>query len=179
MKVADFDNDGWVDIFNAEGDVCRVKFGFNTLIRNMEGKGFEQKQFYWNLGGDFGLFSFSLIDFDNDGDLDIIRNSAVDPIRVFENLLNDNNRIFFSISFLTGNKFGLNSKIWLYDNKGGRQMHEIKAGGGYQSFDDPRDYFGLGKDSAIESLRVDFTGCSSLVIKKTFKPGAHYQILLK
>lgn len=179
MKAADLDNDGWVDIFNGEGAVRRGQFGFNVAMRNLNGKGFEQKQFSWGLAGDFGVFSFSFIDFDNDGDLDVIANSAVAPIRVFENKLNDNERVAFSIRSEQGNRLGLHTKVTITDDQGRQQMREIKAGGGYQSFDAPVAYFGLGQGAAIKSVVIKPLGQEPILLEQKFPAGAHYQINLK
>ena len=179
MKAADLDNDGWQDIFNAEGAVRQGQFGFNVLMRNKEGRGFEQKQFSWNLVDDFGMFSFTFLDYDNDGDLDIIANSAIAPIRVFENRLNENKRVAFSIRSQSGNVFGIHSKITIITSNGDSQLREIKAGGGYQSFDAPVAYFGLGKGEAVRSVQIQRPGQPVVTLEKSFPAGAHYQIHLK
>jgi len=142
-------------MFNAEGAVRKGEWGFNVMLRN-QGKGqFEAKQFSWGLVNDFNLFSFALIDFDRDGDLDIIENGAEGPPQVYENNVSQSRKsIGFKLHFPEGNKVGLGAKILIRDTQGRTQVREIKAGGGYLSFDTPEAYFGLDQSEAIESLTV-------------------------
>ncbi|SMF38361.1 FG-GAP-like repeat-containing protein [Pseudobacteriovorax antillogorgiicola] len=179
MKIADLDNDGWLDIFNAEGAVREGQFGFNVLLHNQEGKGFEQRQFSWGMVDDFGMFSFSYIDFDHDGDLDIIANSAVGPVRLYENRLNNNNRLAVMVNQKTGNYYGLHSKIQITTGSGRTYLREIKAGGGYQSFDAPIAYFGLGEDEQIQKIVLSIPGREAIEINEKLPANQLYRISIQ
>ena len=154
-KFLDVDNDGWLDIVNAEGAVRKGEWGFNVYLHN-EGEGrFVQKQFTAGLLNDFNLFSFVAIDYDRDGDLDLIGNGSEGPIQIYENRnASDMHSIGLSVQWPQGNKFGIGTKIIVRDNKGIERIREIKAGGGYQSFDAPEVYFGLGEATAIDRLSL-------------------------
>jgi hypothetical protein len=178
-KLADFDRDGYLDIFNAEGVVREGGFGFNVLLHNQLGKGFEQKQFSWNLVDPFYLFSFTLIDYDHDGDLDIIGNSSIGPVQVYENRLNNNQAIAFALKFPQGNTFGLGARVTIEDEAGGRQIREVKAGGGFQSFDAPRVYFGLGDKTVIKRVWISYRGHHHELKVGELKAGSLYHLEFK
>lgn len=156
-KFVDIDNDGWLDIVNAEGAVRKGEWGFNVYLRN-EGEGrFVQRQFSAGFVNDFNLFSFALIDFDRDGDMDIIGNSAEGPIQVYENRTAQTAQsIAFRLNWpaAEGNRLGIGAKILIKDDKGRQQMREIKAGGGYMSFDAPEAYFGLADAAEVRELTL-------------------------
>lgn len=178
-KAADLDNDGFQDIFNAEGAVRMGEYGFNVLMRNLEGKGFEQKQFSWNLNDPFYLFSSSFVDIDHTGQLDIIGNSSLGPVQVYKNQLNDNKAIAFALRQKKGNTHGLHSRILIRDAKNQRQMREIKAGGGYQSFDPYRAYFGLKDADSIRELEIQRFKAEPVRLEIDLSAGALYLIEFK
>jgi hypothetical protein len=178
-KIADLDNDRYQDIFNAEGAVRNGGFGFNVVMRNRQGEGFEQKQFSWNLDDPFYLFSFAYIDFDNDGDLDIIGNSSIGPVQVYENRLNEHGSIAIAVRKAEGNTQGLHSRITIEDDQGRAQFREIKAGGGYQSFDPYRAYFGLKDSATIRSLKIERIGDEPIVLERSLPANHFYLVELK
>lgn len=178
-KFGDMDNDGWIDILNAEGAVRKGEWGFNVYMRN-EGQGkFVQRQFSSGFRNDFNLFSMVLIDYDRDGDLDVVGNGSEGPIQVYENKGPDQHR---SIGFrleLAGsdsNRLGVGAKIIVKDNKGRYQMREIKAGGGYMSFDAPEAYFGLGDADRIEELTLISPNGKKRTFATDLAAGALYQL---
>ncbi len=176
-KFADIDNDGWLDIINAEGAVRKGEWGFNVYMHN-EGDGkFVQKQFSSGFQNDFNLFSAVLIDYDRDGDLDVIGNGSEGPIQIYENQSpTANNSIAFSLKLPKGNQLGVGAKILIRDNKGRRQLREIKASGGYMSFDAPEAYFGLADADVIDELTVVSPGGKKQSFAVSLEAGALYQI---
>lgn len=177
-KFVDVDNDGWQDVFNADGAVRKGGYGWNVFMKNVDGKRFEKKQFSYNLVDDFGLYSFVLVDINNDGALDIVGNGAVGPVRVFENKATGSNQsIAVSLIDHHGNRFGVGAKIYIsYSDGTQQQMREIKAGGGYLSFDAPVAYFGLGEAQAVTQIRVRWCDGSETVHEGPFAAGYQYRI---
>ncbi len=177
-KFADLDNDGYQDIYNADGAIRGNGYGFNVFMHNVEGKRFEQRQFSYGLTDDFGIYSFTLVDYDNDGDLDIIANSAVGPPRVFENHAGQNNRsIAVSLTDHRGNRAGIGAKVFIrYATGAAQQVREIKASGGYMSFDAPVAHFGLGNKDHIEQIRVVWRDGTETLTEGPFAAGYHYRI---
>jgi uncharacterized membrane protein YraQ (UPF0718 family) len=181
-KFADLDNDGYQDIFNADGAVRGNGYGFNVFMHNIDGKRFEQRQFSQGLVDDFGIYSYTFIDYDNDGDLDIIANGAVGPVRVFENRSTDGHRsVAVSVIDGKGNRFGIGAKVFIRyagvsGQQSGQQVREIKASGGYMSFDASVAFFGLGKVEHIDQIRVRWRDGTDSVVQGPFAAGHHYRV---
>ena len=177
-RIVDLDNDGWQDIFNSEGAVRKHGYGWNVFMKNIDGSHFEQRQFSYGLTNDFGLYSFVLIDMDNDGDLDIIGNGAEGPAQVYRNhAAGKNHSIAVSLIDSKGNYNAIGAKVFVYyDNKQKAQMREIKASGGYQSFDAAMAWFGLGKQNEIDEIRVLWPDQTSISFSGPLKSDVHLRI---
>ncbi len=92
-------------------------------------------------------------DLDNDGDLDIIVNNINEPAYILENTSNENYSLTVMLEGKQNNPFGVGSKLIAYqDSK--LQVREHFTTKGYLSAKDNRVYFGLGKDSILDSLKV-------------------------
>lgn len=180
-RFVDLDGDGWLDIFNGEGAVRVNEYGWNVFLKNSEGKKFEQKQFSYNLVDDFSLFSFALADFDLDGDVDIIGNSSTGPVQIYENRSTGaHNKISFSLQNSHGNPDAIGAFIRITEKGGARrQMREIKASGGYQSFDAPVAYFGMGGTPSVSAIEVTWPDGAKESIEGDFAAGYHYVIKRK
>ncbi|MEM9101014.1 MAG: FG-GAP-like repeat-containing protein [Pseudomonadota bacterium] len=175
-KFIDIDNDGWQDIFNAESAIRENDYGWNVAMKNYQGTRFEPMQFSWNLTDNFGLFSFVAMDYDLDGDLDIIGNSAEGPIQVYQNPFSQQSySVTVSLRDHLGNAFGVGAKI-IVKAQELSQVRWIKASGGYQSFDGLDAHFGLGKQKAIESITVMWPDQSTSIINGPLEAGRHYLI---
>ncbi|HEY0194281.1 MAG TPA: FG-GAP-like repeat-containing protein [Kofleriaceae bacterium] len=180
-RIADLDNDGWQDIFNAEGAVAMKDFGWNVYLHNEPGpdhhRRFAQKQFSAGLTNDFNLFSFVLIDYDHDGDLDIIGNGSEGPPQIYENQSTGaNHSIAFALDSPAGNTVNLNAKLTIYPEGGAPQLRELKAGGGYQTVDAPIAWFGLGDRTKITKLELAWPGGRKQTIEGELTADALYRI---
>lgn len=177
-KIVDLDNDGWQDVITSDGTVRKNDYGWNVLMKNIDGKRFEQQQFSAGVTSDFGLYSFVLIDMDNDGDLDIIGNSAEGPVQVYRNnSTKKNNSIAISLIDHKGNYNAVGARITVqYHNHSKSQLREIKASGGYMSFDPMVAYFGLGDETTIDKINVQWPDRTQTSYSGVFKVGQHYRI---
>jgi hypothetical protein len=129
---------------------------------------------------DFNLFSFALVDYDRDGDIDIIGNGAEGPPQVYENQVAAGKKsIGFRFTFPEGNQLGVNAKIVIEDSAGQRQIREIKAGGGYLSFDGPEAYFGLGEADSVREVRIVGPTGKTWVLSQNFPAQQFYHLALK
>ncbi|MBY6069019.1 VCBS repeat-containing protein [Leisingera aquaemixtae] len=152
-KVADFDQDGWQDIYIVNGTwVPNEVSPSNLFFRNTGQGGFEEAS------GPFGLEDYLMtaaatqFDMDGDGDLDLVTHPVNGPLMVFRNNT-QNPGLAFRLQDLAGNRAGIGARITLLGRDGSRQMREIQLGGGFMSFDAPRAHFGLGaQDSAAGAL---------------------------
>jgi len=178
-KLFDYDNDGWVDIFQANGSMLD-----NIKLYHTEETFPEPKLMFRNLGqGKFEKVSdllgpdfmkpvvgrgSAVADFDNDGDLDI----AVSVSGSYPQLLrndggNANNWLEVMLVGTKSNRDGVGAALKLV-SEGFTQYQQRKGGMSYMSAQDPRVHFGLGQRKSIDLLEI--TWPSGIVDKLTNVP---------
>ena len=163
----DYDNDGYVDIFSANGHPQAVI----EQLTDYE-KYAQQDQLFHNHGdGTFrdvsqtsgGYFTEELVgraaasaDYDNDGDVDIvIMNSNQRAVLLKNEGGNRNNWISIRLIGKQNNRDGIGSKVIV--NAGGiTQVAEVKSGSSYASGSDLRLLFGIGQAAKIKSILVQW-----------------------
>ena len=162
---ADLDNDGWEEIFVANGhlyaEADRFDMGLKykqrpLLFQNQLGKKFFDVKGSWGSaletpglgrGAAYG-------DYDNDGDLDVVINNLDGPPTLLRN--DGGNRRSWLIVKCEGsvsNRSAIGTRLILRDGAA-QQLREIKAGSSYASHCDSRAHFGLGTRSEIPELNV-------------------------
>lgn len=133
--------------------------------------GGERKRLYFNSGkGNFvdisGLSgldfsddgrSFSIVDFDNDGDLDlIVKNRTAPQVRVLRNdTINSHHSVAFELVGHRSNRDAVGAKVTLQAGAWSR-MKEVRSGSGFLSQHTRRIYFGLGADNVISRVRISW-----------------------
>ena len=160
----DYDNDGWLDLFVANGHVYpqlrQLPSGLRYAQRNL---------LYRNLGGRFeevgaaatgdwraeGVSRAAAVaDYDDDGDPDILFVNLNDRPAL---LRNDGGRrngwLGLELAAGSGDPEGTGARVELW-SEGNRQVREVQRGYGFQSSHDPRLLFGLGPASRADSLVV-------------------------
>ena len=101
--------------------------------------------------------SYSYLDMDLDGDLDIITVPMNGPILVFRNNSQDGQSIAAQLRDHIGNSSGIGSKIFIYygdPDEEQHQMRELQASGGFLSFDPFIAYFGLGDFNQVHRVEI-------------------------
>ena len=175
-KFADLDNDEWQDLYVGNGHhFFETKSTSNVFYYNNKGKKFTKEQDKFGLSDFVHTISFVYVDYDLDGDLDIISTGTYAPIRVFKNNLQKNHSLSFSFLDEKGNSFGIGNKIYVY-YEGHKQMREIKSGGGFLSFDDSIAHFGLGAYDKVDKIIIEWSTGEKSVVEKEFKAGHRYII---
>ncbi len=166
-RFMDYDNDGWPDIFMANGHVLDNIERYNSsvhyaepklMFRNLGNGTFQNVS--TALGADFLLPRVSrgaaVADFDNDGNLDILVNNNGEAPQLFRN--DGGNTNHWLEIFLIGtksNRDAVGTRVKLA--AGNLVLYQQKKGGmSYQSAQDPRLHFGLGGRRAIDSLQIDW-----------------------
>ena len=179
-KFADFDNDEFPDLFVTNGSFHEFKREPNFLLKNNRGKAFIDVSEEANMNSYLPSYTYVYTDFDNDGDLDIIMPPALAPIQFYENVTTGNNSIVVEIKDAKGNKQGIGSKVTIaYGDAGQKQMKEIKASGGYRSFNAVEAWFGLGSFETIHEISIKWSTGEKQILEGPFPVGNRYVISRK
>ena len=162
--IYDFDNDGWKDIFSANGAILdnsdfldRLPYKLqNCLLRNnrdmtftdfaaQAGEGFLLRAAH--RGAAFG-------DIDNDGRIDIVVNCLNDnPELLINRSPGNRNWILLDLVGTRSNRDGLGARVSVTSGSGVQHNHATTSVG-YGSCSDKRVHFGLGHDSRIERIEI-------------------------
>ena len=96
-------------------------------------------------------------DLDNDGDLDLVVNNMDELSFIYENNANKigNHYLTVKLNGPKSNKNGIGAKVRITTN-GTQQFHQLKSARGYQSASQNLVHFGLGNNSKIDEVRVDW-----------------------
>jgi hypothetical protein len=158
----DFDNDGKLDLFIANGHI----------YPEIEGKGFgqtyaERNQLFENVGG--GRFSevreetldkiikvsrgAAFGDLDGDGRVDVVINNLDDRPTVLLNRSESGNWIELKLIGRRSNRDAIGARVTISAG-GRRQVAEIKAGNSYLSQSDTKLHFGLGAAKKIDAIEI-------------------------
>jgi len=164
----DFDNDGLLDLFLANGHVFigvdKLDWGTTwaqrpQLFRNLDGKRFREvppatgsglADVIPARGAAFG-------DLFNDGHMDVVINSIDSAPTLLRNVLKNESH-WIELQLIGGPKSprdGIGAKVFLTAG-GFRQRGDVFSGGSYASSSDPRVHFGLGQMSKIEKIEIDW-----------------------
>jgi enediyne biosynthesis protein E4 len=161
----DFDNDGWADIFIANGHVYS-----QIADRKLHLTYREPRILYRNLGnGRFEDVSAkagpaitaenvgrgcAFGDFDNDGDVDIIINNLDGPPTLLRNDGgNRNNWMLITCVGTRSNRSAIGTRVKV-TTAGHTQTDEVMSGSGYYSQNDLRLHFGLGRATSADAVEV-------------------------
>lgn len=177
-KFADFDLDGWQDLYAANGLVLAPGWESNLFFHN-DGNGYFREQTEQaGLVDYLATSSYVVADFDGDGDPDIITRPLLGPLRLFENRAPaaTARAAAFELRDFRGNHFGIGSTVTAHLSDGTLQFREIKASGGFQSFDPPEARFGLGATGEIARLDVRWSTGEKTHLDGPFPAGARYRI---
>ena len=158
-KFADLDNDTFQDLYIAQGSRLRPGSASATFYRNQEGKTFKEETRAFGLEDHVPTGSYVYSDFDVDGDLDLITHPfQLTPV-IFRNDAPKGPGFQLALDDRGAeNRQAIGARIEIRAADGRLQVREIKASGGYQSFDEPKAFFGLGNWPAVESITVRWPG---------------------
>jgi uncharacterized membrane protein YraQ (UPF0718 family) len=177
-KFADLDNDEWQDLYVVNGVLITQEFATNNFFHNQQGETFQAAE------KEFGLYdrdhssSYTYIDIDNDGDLDIIGNTQYGPFKIYRNNNTKGNSVTFKLSDGKGNRHCIGCKIVIHYGPEGEkhQIREITASGGFHSFDAPIAHFGLGNHETIGKVEIHWSTGEKTILDHSFPANREYRI---
>lgn len=181
-RIADLDNDGWQDIYVANGEpgsdefFRKILYNSNIFFKNMKGERFVKAEADAGLVDFVPTGSFTLADLNNDGALDIISIGLYAPPRVFMNEYK-NNGIEFRLDDATAhNRDAIGARVEILSNTGQRQMREVKLSGGYKSQNPPTAHFGLGSADTVLEVKITWPDGTQNVLKQQWPANNVYLI---
>ncbi|MFO1498517.1 MAG: FG-GAP-like repeat-containing protein [Verrucomicrobiota bacterium] len=180
-KFADMDNDGWMDVFVANGmsrdfvnadslasmrergrassqwhtrPVLREE---NLAFRNRGDVRFDNVGRAWGLNQLSASFGAAFADLDRDGDLDLIVSNFEEAVSVYRNTGTSGGGVLVRLRGQASNSWGVGAKLQL--TAGGlTQTRSIDLSSGIMSANEPIAHFGLTGSSAIDQLRIKWPG---------------------
>jgi hypothetical protein len=164
---ADFDNDGWPDIFVANGNVTSLldplphELKYREPIQlfyNQQGRTFEE------IGDIAGLNDGPLQsrrgtafgDINNDGNVDVVVYNVGAPPSIFLNeTRNSNHRVLIRLIGTKSNKLAIGARVTIF-TPGMKEVDEVRGGGSYLSSNDMRLHFGLGSNAVMTLIEIQW-----------------------
>ena len=166
VKFFDFDNDGWKDLFIAQGhvmDTIEVTFPHLRylqpllLLHNESGKKFS------DVSAQSGtIFQQKLVarglaigDLNNDGRLDVVITTNNGPALVLQNKTASHNHwLTLNLVGHKSNRDAIGAEIKLISESGLIQYAIVTTAGSYQSASDKRVHFGLASATSAKSIEI-------------------------
>ncbi|MFK8030623.1 MAG: CRTAC1 family protein [Gammaproteobacteria bacterium] len=180
-EAADFDNDGWTDLVMTNGwpfadNVTNASFDNERsyLWRNRGDLTFEE------IGAQSGLDHIGegrtllTLDYDRDGDMDIVLLSYKEGMKLYRNEHNNSYtspetswlQVVIDTTRYRGRApHGLGARITV-EADGIEQTRYIKAGGSYLGQSEQVIHFGLGNSKRIQKLTIDWGDGKSTVLQR-------------
>ena len=158
-KFFDYDNDGWVDLFVANGHVYPQLPAYRQprlLHRNNRDSTFTEAsaEFGEVLTENRASRGVAFGDIDNDGDVDLLIADLDGPPQLLRNDGgNANNSILIKTVGVKSNRSGIGARVTVVSGDL-TQIDEVRSGDSYISQSDLRLHFGLEKRTKIDSIQV-------------------------
>ncbi len=165
LKLIDYDNDGWKDLFVAQGHVMdnislsspSLKYLEPMLLLKNDAGVFEDVS---ALSGDVlgvprASRGVAFGDLDNDGFPDVVVSCLNAPAVVLRNGGgNGNHWLLVNTVGTSSNRDGIGARIRVVSESGLEQFGFVTTAGSYQSANDKRVHFGLGQDKKVKLLEI-------------------------
>ena len=139
----------------------------NYAFKNLGSLEFKNHAFEWGLDQPGFSNGAAYGDLDNDGDQDLVVNNVNSPVSIFRNMTSETlNRHFLRVKLKGSakNRSGIGAKVYVYQKDKVQNLQQM-PNRGFESSVDLVLVFGLGKNSAIDSLSVIWPDDSMQVIK--------------
>lgn len=177
VKFADFNHDGWKDLFAAQSHVLdnveMIEPGLAYLqppliALNLAGR-------FADIGATAGpVFQASIAgrgtafgDLDNDGDIDLVVGVLDDSPRVLYSNASAGESHWLQVRLVGGSsaRDGQGARVSIRTTAGGEQVRYSTTAGGYLSANDARLHFGLGPESIVSKIAVRWPSGAQRVLE--------------
>ena len=181
VKIADWDNDGRNDVYISNGaarNTTDSDFSFsrsdvqgkqmwslyadepprneqNLVFRNEGNLRFSERGAEWGLDHLGMSYGAAYGDLDRDGDLDLVVANLGETARLYRNHSQHGHRVLIRLVGTQSNRRGIGATVRLH-SASGQQVRQLKACSGYSASDEALVHFGLGDDTFITSLVVEW-----------------------
>ena len=160
IGFVDFNNDGWKDIYSANGDVDNISDTskqHDTMFQNHDGKTLSDVS--REMGPDFGTVGYrrgsAFVDLNNDGFMDIVVTALGEKPRILmNNAIVKNHWIMFDLRGHKSNRDGIGATIKVVTASGRALYNHVTTSVGFMSSSDRRAHFGLGSEPAIDHVEI-------------------------
>jgi hypothetical protein len=166
IRFLDYDNDGRKDLLVAQGhDLDTIELNFPQLrykepmlLAHNEGKGFvdvsaRSGEVFHRAWTGRGL---AIGDIDNDGRIDAVVTTNDGPAYVLHNeTATSNHWLTISLVGHRSNRDGIGAEIKVTTSTGS-QLATVSTAGSYLSSSDKRAHFGLGAETIVKSIRIQW-----------------------
>ena len=164
VGFVDFDNDGWKDLYSANGDVDDLTVNAkqrDTMFRNVDGKTLVDVSV--EMGPDFGRMGYqrgsAFVDLNNDGFMDLVVTSLNEKPRILmNNAVVKNHWIMFDLEGTKSNRDGIGAMIEVETGSGRKLYNHVTTSVGFMSSSDRRVHFGLATESKINYVEIRWPG---------------------
>src|SRR5688572_9625629 len=175
--VADYNNDGWKDLFSANGHVT-------DNIERIQGRSYRQGNAVWLNRGD-GTFEdvsvktgrdlikpgahrgAAVADFDNDGRLDLVVTALGERAKLLRNVATSEGRwLMLRLVGGASNRDGLGTVVRLTLDDGRVLMNHATTSVGFASSSDPRVHFGVPRNRTVERITLQWPSGASQTIER-------------
>jgi enediyne biosynthesis protein E4 len=160
IGFVDYDNDGWKDLYSANGDVDNLTVNskqHDTMFRNVDGKTLVDES--EEMGPDFGFAGYqrgsAFVDLNNDGFMDLVVTSLNEKPRILmNNALVKNHWIMLDLEGTKSNRDGIGAAVEVETASGRKLYNHVTTSVGFMSSSDRRVHFGLGGESTIKYVEI-------------------------
>lgn len=156
----DFDNDGWKDIYSANGDVDYLGDNaaqHDTMLKNIDGKKFVDVS--ESLGKDFLHMGFqrgsAFGDLNDDGFMDIVVTSLNEKPRILINSGdNGNHWLVLALQGTKSPRDAIGASIKVVTESGRALYNHVETSVGFMSTSDRKVHFGLGNETKVSEVEI-------------------------
>jgi hypothetical protein len=163
-KFVDYDNDGWKDLFVAQGHVMDTisadypSISYHQrllLLRNVRGR-FEDVSSHGGpiFGKPLAARGAAFGDFNNDGSIDIAVSTNDGAPLLLRNNQRKNHWILINTVGTSSNRDGIGARIHITTESGLEQYGYVSTAASYLSASDKRVSFGLGADRRVRRIEI-------------------------